>query len=362
MRALTHEDIAARRLINQRVTRAALRRPDEVVQWSGAMQAQEYDPAKWAIGLRLHGRAAEAEVERAFADGRILRTHVMRPTWHFVTPADIRWMLELTAPRVHRALSSYCRHVGLDARTCVRATSIIERALGGGQLLTRPELGECLRAADIRLQALPLTFVTLYAELEAVICSGPRRGKQFTYALVDERAPKAAPLPRDEALATLTARYFRSHGPATIRDFVWWSGLSTADARRGLEITKARCADVDGCTYWTIGAATAEATHDHRAHLLPIYDEYVVAYRDRDAVPHGPPTIRSTSAKPVIFQHALVVDGQIAGTWRIARTARPLRVDVTPLRTLTRSERRAVADAVERYGQFLSVPVDCSIS
>jgi Winged helix DNA-binding domain len=361
MRALTHADIAARRLVNQRVTRAALRRPADVVQWSGAMQAQEYEPAKWAIGLRTHDRTADPDVEQAFTDGAILRTHVMRPTWHFVAAADIRWMLELTAPRVHRALSSYCRHVGLDARTCVRATSIVERALGGGQFLTRAELGARLRAAGISLQLMPLSFVSLYAELEAVICSGPRRGKQFTYALVAERAPKAERLSRDEALATLTARFFKSHGPATIRDFVWWSGLTTADARRGLDINKARRFDVDDHSYWTIGAATGAATHDHRAHLLPIYDEYVVAYRDRAAVPHGPSTIRSGSAKPVIFQHALVVDGQIAGTWRVARTAQPLRVDVTLLRPLTRPERRAVAEAVERYGRFLSVAMDCSM-
>ncbi len=235
-----NSEIARRRLHNQHVTRPGLRTPEAVVAWFGAMQAQEYAAARWAIGLRLPGSVGDAEIERAFDAGRILRTHVMRPTWHFVTTADIRWMLELTAPRVQRTLGSYTRQLGLDARTLTRATKVFERVLRDGQHLTRPELGEHLQKAGIEARLNRLAHIALHAELERVICSGPRRGKQFTYALLDERAPRAIRLTRDEALAELTTRFFRSHGPATIRDFVWWSGLTTADSKRGLDVVRAR--------------------------------------------------------------------------------------------------------------------------
>ncbi len=242
----------------------------------------------------------------------------MRPTWHFVTPADIRWMAELTGPRVHRVMSSYNRKLGLDTKSFTRCAAIIERALADRQYLTRSELGDRLRQSGLAVDGTRLAHVTMYTELEGLICSGPRRGKQSTYALVAERAPRAMRLPRDEALATLTRRYFRSHGPATVRDFVWWSGLTTADARRGLEIIRARREDVDGRTYCSFNTGRGGATSDDLVHLLPIYDEYLVSYRDRDAVSHGPSFVPSGGGKPVVFQHAIVSAGQVAGTWRTA--------------------------------------------
>ena len=350
--------IADSRLVNQRITGAARRRPADVVAWLGAVQAQEFEPAKWALGLRMPKGTAADDIDRAFAAGEILRTHVLRPTWHFVTPADIRWMLELTGPRVRRVMSSYTRRLGIDAAALVRATSVFERALRDGQYLTRSELGERLRRTGLTLAGTPLALVTMDAELEGVICSGPRRGKQSTYALVAERVPEVPRLSRDEALATLSRRYFTSHGPATIRDFVWWSGLTSADAKRGLEMNKARREEVAGLTYWTLGSTPRAAGRDHLAHLLPIYDEYLVSYRDREAVPHGPSVI--PLPKTVIFQHALIVGGGIAGTWRTARNARGLTVSATLLRPLSRRETRAVADAAARYEGFLDVPVALS--
>lgn len=295
----------------------------------------------------------DARIERAFDQGQILRTHVMRPTWHFVAPADIRWMLELTAPRVHSRMAPYQRHLGLDRVTHVRAAAIFERALGDGRHLTRAELGTHLARRGIVTDGIRLAHLAMYAELEGVICSGPRRGREFTYALLAERAPEAQRLSRDEALAEITLRYFRAHGPATVRDFVWWSGLTTADAKRGLEMNRARREVVEGRTYWTIGRSPVAAPRQSGVHLLPIYDEYLVAYRDRDAVPHAASTIETRPRVFVTFQHALLIDGQVAGTWKIVRRAGDLLVDVIPRRRLTAPERRAVADVSQRCGRFL---------
>jgi hypothetical protein len=350
--------IARRRLLNQCITRPRQRRASDVVAWLGAVQAQEYEPAKWALGLRMRDAAVDGEIQRAFDEGRILRTHVLRPTWHFVTPADIRWLLELTAPRIYRAMSPSFRREELDTRALVRGTAAFERTLRDGQHMTRGELAERARLA---MAGVRLGLLAMYAELEGVICSGPRRGKQMTYALLAERAPGARRLSRDEALAELCRRYFSSHGPATVRDFVWWSGLTGADARRGLEMNRARREEVDGQVYWTVGSTPASHTRMDRVQLLPIYDEYLIAYRDRQAVPHGPSMLTSRARGPVTFQHAVVIDGQIAGTWRPSRKSGAVSVEVTALRRLTSAERRALDSAVDRYGRFLGTSVESSV-
>ena len=353
--------VARDRLHNQRLTNP-VRRPADAVAWLGAAQAQEYGPAKWALGLRMSGAGTtDAAIERAISRGRLLRTHVLRPTWHFVTPADIRWMLELTAPRVHRRMSPYDRQLGLDARVMVRAAGVFERALRDGQYLTRAELGSHLERAGLPYKGMHLAHVAMYAELEGVMCSGPRRGKEFTYALLAERAPGARSLPRDEALAVLTRRYFQSHGPATARDFSWWSGLTMPDVLQGLAMIEARRLELDGRPYWTTGRALHRRPHRRTVQLLPVYDEYLVAYRDRGAVPHAGATIQSRRGA-VTFWHALVIAGQVCGTWKTHETARGLVLDLVPLRALSGPEQRSVSREVARYGRFLGRPVSLSVA
>jgi hypothetical protein len=353
--------IAERRLRNQHIATRGLRRPEDVVAWFGAMQAQEYEPAKWAIGLRMPDGTTSAKIQRACDEGRILRTHVMRPTWHFVAAADIRWLLELTAPRVHRILSYYNRALELDARTLSRGTAVIERALDAGHHLTRMELAESLSRARLPMSGNRLARVVMHAELEGVICSGRRRERQPTYALVAERAANAERLSHDEALATLGQRFFHSHGPATIRDFAWWSGLTIADGKRATEMIRARREVIDGLTYWTVEPSARRTARDQRVHLLPIYDEYLVAYRDRQAVPHRPTSGRSASRESVTFQHALVVDGHVAGTWRVTRSASAVAIRAVPLRRLDSPQRRALTAAVQRYERFIELPVTCAV-
>jgi winged helix DNA-binding protein len=354
--------IAKRRLRNQHITTRGLRRPADIVAWFGAMQAQEYEPAKWALGLRMLDGAANEDVQRAFDEGRILRTHVMRPTWHFVTATDIRWLLELTAPRVHRILSYYNRALELDARTLTRGIAVIERALGDGGHLTRAELAASLRRARLPVTGNRLARVVMHAELEGVICSGRRREREFTYALLAERAPDARRLPHDEALANLGERFFRSHGPATIRDFAWWSGLTTADGKQATEMIRARREVIDGLAYWATEESPRTTARNQQVHLLPIYDEYLVAYRDRQAVPHGPSTVLSSASRPVTFQHAVVIAGQVAGTWRLSRSTAGVVIRGVPLRRLNSSERRGLNAAVHRFETFLGSRVTFSIA
>jgi DNA glycosylase AlkZ-like len=347
--------IAAARLDNQQVTASPRRLPEDVVAWLGAVQAQDYPAARWALGLRMRDGATSAAIDRALDEGRIIRTHLLRPTWHFVTPADVHWMLELTAPRVRQALSFANRYYELDPVMRTRATGLFERALGRCECLTRAELGAALARGGLDLAGVRLAMVAMHAELDGVICSGPLRGKHMTYTLLSTRAPRPRRLKRDEALGELATRYLQSHGPATIRDFVWWSGLTVADARRSVEIAGAQQHTIDGLDYWTIGGSRARKGPRRLVHLLPIYDEYLVAYRDLEAVP------RRSGGRGEL-QQAVVAGGQVAGTWKPVRKAGGIAFEVAADRRLSAAERRALNEAAARYGRFHGAPASIAAS
>ncbi len=215
-------NIAHQRLRNEHLGGIPFQTPEEVVQWFGAVQAQDYGGAKWAVAERATG-ATNAALDRLFTEGAILRTHMMRPTWHFVLPADIRWMLALTSPRVHAMNAYYYRQVELDDAIFQRSNDVLAQALQGGIQLTRAEIAQAYKAAGINASGMRLAYFLMHAELDAIICSGGLRGKQFTYSWFDERVPATNTLDHDEALAELTRRYFTSHGPALVQDFAWWS-------------------------------------------------------------------------------------------------------------------------------------------
>jgi len=231
-------DIVRLRLLNQQLATPRFSQPRQLVAWLGAVQAQDYPGAKWALGQRLRD-GTEAAIERAFAEGKILRTHVMRPTWHFVSPDDIKWLLELTAPRVKAAMRYYDRRAGMEEALFRRTNRIIARGLRDGGQLPRQEIASLIRRAglaDWLRSPNAMGHIMAQAELDGIVCSGAPHGRQFTYALLEERAARARTLAREDALGELTRRYFRSHGPATIQDFVWWSGLTIADAQAGLDL------------------------------------------------------------------------------------------------------------------------------
>jgi hypothetical protein len=355
---MTLPRIADARLRRQRITSTGFRGPADVVRWMGAVQAQEYGPAKWGLAQRMRGTPTDAGLDAAVGRGDILRTHVLRPTWHFVTPADVGWMLALTGPRVMRAMTAYKRQHGLEPLLVSKAMTSIVRMLEG-RSLTRTEIGANLARRGLALKGTALALLMMHGELERLLCSGPYQGRHLTYALLDERLAASGVTPalgarpsRDEMVAELVRRFFQSHGPATTRDFAWWSGLTIADAKRGLEIVRGTSVDVDGLQYWTVGKAPAE-TRPARAHLLPIYDEYIVAYRDRLAVPHGSERL-TPIAVGITFQHALIVDGQIAGTWKLNRRGTRVTPETIPLRALTGAEARDARDAARRCAQFFA--------
>ena len=324
------------------------------------MQSQDYPAAKWALGQRVKG-ATEAQIDRLYDQGAILRTHVLRPTWHFVLPKDIRWMLGLTGPKIHLSMAGRYRRLELDEKTIARALHAFSNALAGGRQLTRGELGDTLRAAGIGPEGQRLPHLLAAGELAGLLTSGARRGKQHTFALLEERAPRAPVLDRDEAIGELTLRYFRSHGPAQVRDFVWWSGLSVAEARRGVELAgdALDCRSVEGKDYWfdaELGPAGAVAKV---AHLLPNFDEYAVGYTDRSAMMHPVHPFRpELFAFSSILANVVTVAGQVVGAWRRAEVRAGLRVEVRPLARLSAAEKAAVDQAGERMSKFLERPVE----
>jgi hypothetical protein len=357
---MTGADIIRRRLRNQLLAGSRTKTPADVVSWFGAMQAQEYTPTKWSLGMRAPG-LVDADVERAFTRGAIVRTHVMRATWHFVAPADLRWMLALTGPRVQKATESYSRRLELDPPTLSRSYKAITRALEGGNHLTRAQLGETLASAGIAAKGQRLAHLMMHAELDQVICSGPRRAKQFTYALLEERVPPAPALTRDDALGTLARRYFRSHGPATERDFVWWSGLTVRDARNAIALAAPVLTreTVDGLTYWFDPSSAAARLTSPFLYLLPIYDEFGIAYRDRG--------LFASNARILLvddrfaYYHLLFIDGRLAGRWKRTENHAAIQIGVKSFKKLTPAEREALGGAAARHGRFFRQRVNLSL-
>jgi hypothetical protein len=359
---VTGQDIVQQRLVNQRLIGPPFRNLTDSVAYFGAVQAQDYPAAQWAVGQRTQDATAAA-VEQAFDTGQLLRTHVMRPTWHFVTPPDIRWLLALTAPRVNLAAAYNYRRLGLDETVFAASRGVLEGTLMGGKQLTRDELGAALARAGLATDGLRLSHLVMRAELDGVICSGARRGKQMTYALLEERVPPAGPLTRDEALAELARRYFRSHGPATDADYAWWSGLTLTDARAGLEMVKGQLERVEceGEAYWLARQATPadDRLEDDGpcVHLLPNYDEYIVGYTDREAV-IDPARVQAPDARGnVLFNYIMVFDGGVVGTWKRTPGKGGVTVAFSPFNPLSAAVEQAFATEAARYAAFLGLPL-----
>jgi hypothetical protein len=350
---MKNSDLLALRLHNQQLTDPRGRKPWDVVTSLVAMQAQEYAMAKWAIALRMKSPAADTDIDRAFDAGKILRTHVMRPTWHFVAPADIRWLLSLTAPRVHTACAYLYRRFELTGAVLRRSDAVIARALDQGRFLTRAALQAELAKAGIKAAGTRLAGIVIHAEQEGLICSGPREGRRFTYALLETRAPDARVLSRDAALAELSRRYFTSRGPATAHDFACWSGLTLADARAGIESLGSgfERETADGKTWVFRPPRPLPRRAEGGAFLLPDYDEYGMSYKDRAAL--FPTAPQSKSRRIVLaYNRMIVVDGTIVGSWRRSRAGSSVEIETDYVVPMNRGRLKAVAQAARRFTAF----------
>jgi hypothetical protein len=349
-------DIAHWRMRNLGLSGPPVSDAQSVVRRLGAVQSQDYGPAKWAVGERTSG-ASDASIDDLFAAGGILRTHVLRPTWHFVAPADIRWMLELTGPRVHALNAYYYRQLGLDDDVLKKATTVISRAVRGGNYLTRKEIADILAGQGIVADALRLGYIMMHTELNGVVCSGPLNGKQHTYALLDERAPDARALDADEALAELTLRYFTSHGPATIKDFKWWSSLTVATIKRALEIVgeRLRQHEVDGMLYWSAPTARPDPPASPRIHLLQGYDEYIVGYSESKYLLAVASAARAVPTDTIMFNGVVILDSQVAGHWKRTLTRDSVLIEAALYAPLDEAQSQALQAVADRHGEFLGV-------
>ncbi|MGQ0646924.1 MAG: winged helix DNA-binding domain-containing protein [Gemmatimonadaceae bacterium] len=350
-------DLLHHRFVTQHVTGPGLEQPEDVVRLLGAVQSQDYLGAKWSVGQRVRN-GTDVAVEEAFNAGRILRTHVLRPTWHLVLPEDIRWMLHLTAPHVLRRNSYQNRGLELDDALFARADKLFTMALEGGRQLTRQELRAVLRSAGIVTGTQRLAHIVAHAELTGLICSGAVRGKQQTYALLEERVPPVPALTRDEALAALTRRFFTGHAPATLKHFVWWSELSVAEAKKGLAMVQQELTSevVDGQTFWYGATRPSFRRRKAAAYLIPEYDESLVGSRDF-AVPDLPRARGKKLWKDNFFR-PIIIDGKRAGTWRRDVSRGTVVITTNLFATLDATQSRLLQTAAERYGMFLGVPAE----
>ncbi len=346
---MTFKEIANRRLQAQLLSGGGGVSAPDVVKHMGAMQAQDFAMSKWGVGVR--SGASEAEVTEATDAGDIIRTHVMRPTWHLVHAADVRWMLALTAPGVKRAYMGMGRKAGMDEKVLSGYNKKIARMLSKGEALTRDEIMQALKVDRDGKDDYRPSLIMMHAEQEAVVCNGPMRGKEITYMLMDARVPEGERLKREEALARLAYTYYNSHGPATVADFSWWSGLGVNDARRGTEAAAGQLesAAVDGLTWHYTDHGMPDRK---KLHLLPAFDEYLVSYKDREAaiaLPHQPLAF----TKNGIFKPVIVDGGSVVGTWKREVKGKSVLIEVSCFNALPPGKSRALGTQAKVFGQFL---------
>jgi len=350
--------ISTLRLQNQQIAATNFRTVKELVGWMGAMQAQDYNQAKWAIGTRLP-HLTEEQIESAFNQGEIFRTHLMRPTWHFVSADDIYWLLELTAKQIKSTTKSRHRDLGLTENDLKKSKEVFVKSLEGNRALTREELGDQLNLAGINTFEQRLPHILMEAEIDGIICSGGIQEKKQTYALLAERVPVKKAFSKDEALALLAKKYFTSHGPATLPDFVWWSGLPIADARKALEMNKTTLISetIGTDNYWFSDSFSRTASLPDSVYLLPAFDEYLISYKNRSSAITLENHTKAISNNG-IFRPIIVVNGQISGLWKRTIKKDTVLIELDHFRPHSKKEIRLIEKAAESFGHFSAKKVE----
>lgn len=349
-------NIATCRLHNQQIARSRFPSPEQVLSWLGGIQGQDYPGAKWSIGLRLPN-ATDADVERAISERRIVRTWPMRGTLHFVAAHDVRWIMALTSPGNIAGSARRRRNLELDDKTLARSREVFFKVLHGGKQKTRDEMYAALESAGISTAGQRGYHILWNAALHGLICFAAISGKEQTFALLDEWVAPTPDKTRDVALAELALRYFTSRGPATIQDFIWWSGLSAAEARVGFEAVRSHLVQetVNKQTYW-LPPDIVVSKNVPSAFALPGFDEYLLGYKDRSAVLDAAHAEQVCPGGNGVFASTIVIDGRVAGTWKRTIRKSVIEIIATPFSALNKSERHAFNEAAERYAVFMGLP------
>lgn len=356
MHAQTDEQFLVRhRYYTHRLTAPLFPTPTAAVAHFAVVQGQDTLSSLWALGLRVEG-ATQAGIEQSIADRQLVRTWPLRTTLHYVTAADARWIVKLNAERTRRGMARRLRELELDDATLARGGRVIETALADGQPMARPALYAALEAAGVSPAGQRGYYLILFHALEGLIAIGPRQDKQQTIVLLDAWLPPTPERTRDEALAELARRYFAGHGPATLKDYTWWSGLAAAEARAGLAMARPHLAQesVGGETYWFDPDAPVGEIPSPTAHLLPFLDEYLVAYKDRSAVL---PAVYNemVDSGGVIFHQPILMDGLVVGIWTRTMKKEQVVIETKLFRPLSDAEQAALNSAGARLGVFLGL-------
>lgn len=346
-------EIALLRLVNQQLAISKLKTPKEVVDWMGAIQAQDYSMSKWAVGARLPG-STDKSVESAINSGEIIRTHALRPTWHLVASEDVGWILELSAPQIKTAMRARDRELGLTETVFNTSNNIIEKALCSGNHLTREALVALLAEQGFENENNRVSHLLMRAEIEGIICSGRIKSGKQTYALLAERVPKTRELKRDEAAAELARRYFTSHGPATLTDFVWWSGLPVKECRQAIEEIKTSfvAETFDNETYWLSSETVIPGIQKDKIFLLPAYDEFIISYKNRTPSLTFENHIKTVSNNG-IFRPIIVQNGQVIGIWKRTIKNDKVILETEYFGSPGKTIQKQVEKEFEKYVQFL---------
>jgi hypothetical protein len=358
----TRRELATLRLASQRLAEPAEgTTPAATVRHLLAMQAQDFAGAKWSVGVRSPG-STDAAIDAALAAGEIVRSWPMRGTLHFVAPDDLGWMLRLTSARTIQSAAGRHRQLELTEPEFERARDVAVAELSGGRALSRDALLASFVAAGIPVTGQRGIHIVQRLSLWGVLVFGPLqpgaagKANQQTFVLLDEwvRAPRS--LERDEALGEFALRYFTGHGPATVRDFAWWSSLTLADARTGLAIARDRLdeLDHDGTGYFLPRDARAAAS---ATLALPGFDEFLLGYQDRGAALAPEHAEVIVPGKNGLFLPTIVVDGEVVGTWRRTLSAKGVTVDAQPFAALSAAQRRGFDVAIARYAAFVARPL-----
>lgn len=350
-------DVTSLRLVNQHLIGDKFSKPSDVVSHFGAVQAQDFPAAKWGLAQRME-KTTDIEIEKDFNEGKFIRTHIMRPTWHFVMPENLLWMQKLTSPNVKRLMNHYNRKLELTDNVFNKTTKLLVTSLKNKQYKTRQEIKKILEDIGIKTNVQRLAHILMWPELEGIICSGPRIGKQFSYALVDERIKNHTTLSKEKSLGTLATMYFISHGPAQLKDFSWWSGLSIKDSTEAIDSIKSKLSSEikNGKTYYFFDTSFVTVTKT-TVFLLSIFDEYTIAYNDRTDLNQNEKDVEKMIMMGNALNSVVVMNGKVTGTWRRILKSKQIDISLSPFRKYTKEENELLQKQIENYGAFLEIPV-----